>query len=701
MATDVIERVRYYQRQFLGAEDFQDEQAYHRDMRRRHNIAHHTWGIVVGLELIEKDKEGDPGAKDVYVQPGMAIDGFGREIVVLQPVKLDPADFDSFTNLLHREVWIAFDAESALRPASGYELCDVEDQSRRWLETYQIVIEPIKPTHDDVIVDGKVVHPPPPTNPGDLTIPVDESVPHQELPDDQDEPRWLVRLGSANWDGVNRKFVAAAPDRLLEGRRYVGAIAEDLYAPAGRLLVRSRSEANLRVGIGTTNLNGRLTIDGLEQPQQGTLTIFSETAEIEYDGGSDGVFVFKDKGGTTAFTGGKIGIGTTTPKNPLAIRATGTWEELISFESPAGATKWHINQKVNGATDGLNFAETGVADGRLFIKAGGNVGIGTLNPSGRLTINGIKQPQQGMLTIFSETADIEYDGGNDSRFIIKDTGGQTAFIGGNIGIGTIDPSARLHVVDQGQNAHASVISSDPSLDQWRNQLVLVGSGTNSEARLGFGTTRPDGTSHHTAIIKTIVPAGGGGDLIFQIRQPGFGNILERMRITNQGNVGIGTTNPQTELHVQGEIRGTVVRGAAWSHTEEITFTGSVTTNSTSWDEITEYRRTIVTPSLLSSLIITLHIPFVGNNTASSRSRIRLVFDGDTISDATKHDQGAWELHECTLTGLVQNVPAGSHIIRVYAAVDTGTLHIPHYNTSLNEAQLSPAIRANLYLLGLY
>ena len=89
------------------------------------------------------------------------------------------------------------------------------------------------------------------------------------------------------------------------------------------------------------------------------------------------------------FTGaGKAGIGATTPRNPLAIRAQGNSEELISFEDPAGNTKWHINQNLGGNKPGFNIAETDVADGRIFIKAGGNVGIGTTVPAEKLDVRG-------------------------------------------------------------------------------------------------------------------------------------------------------------------------------------------------------------------------------------------------------------------------------------------------------------------------
>jgi hypothetical protein len=79
--------------------------------------------------------------------------------------------------------------------------------------------------------------------------------------------------------------------------------------------------------------------------------------------------------------GGNVGIGTTNPSRPLTIRGSSAAEELISFEDTNGQVRWHINQNLGGNNRGLNFVETGVADGRLFLRAGGNVGIGTVNPN--------------------------------------------------------------------------------------------------------------------------------------------------------------------------------------------------------------------------------------------------------------------------------------------------------------------------------
>jgi hypothetical protein len=88
----------------------------------------------------------------------------------------------------------------------------------------------------------------------------------------------------------------------------------------------------------------------------------------------------------TLDTSGNVGIGTPNPDRPLAITAGRTSQELISFKDPSGATRWHINQNLGGANPGLNFVESGVADGRLFLKAGGNVGIATVDPQRKLQI---------------------------------------------------------------------------------------------------------------------------------------------------------------------------------------------------------------------------------------------------------------------------------------------------------------------------
>ena len=75
-----VKRVHYFNQQFLQEQDFRDEQAYHSEMRYRHNRWLHSWGVVNGLQ-VERT-----GHQTLAVQPGMAIDGMGREIILIEAV---------------------------------------------------------------------------------------------------------------------------------------------------------------------------------------------------------------------------------------------------------------------------------------------------------------------------------------------------------------------------------------------------------------------------------------------------------------------------------------------------------------------------------------------------------------------------------------------------------------------------------------
>jgi hypothetical protein len=68
-------RVNYFFGKVMGVEDFEAEQSYLLDKHRRHNRHLHGWGVICGLAVA-------PSGAGVVVEPGLALDGLGREIVV-------------------------------------------------------------------------------------------------------------------------------------------------------------------------------------------------------------------------------------------------------------------------------------------------------------------------------------------------------------------------------------------------------------------------------------------------------------------------------------------------------------------------------------------------------------------------------------------------------------------------------------------
>ncbi len=78
-------RNNYFTGKLLTERDFTAEQKYAADKLRLHHVALHGWGIVCGLKVIPHP---NCPALRIVVEPGLAIDGCGREVRVPQPVEL-------------------------------------------------------------------------------------------------------------------------------------------------------------------------------------------------------------------------------------------------------------------------------------------------------------------------------------------------------------------------------------------------------------------------------------------------------------------------------------------------------------------------------------------------------------------------------------------------------------------------------------
>jgi hypothetical protein len=135
MSDLITRRVHYFDRQYLRQPDFADEQAYQIALRRRHNIAQHIWGIVSGLEITVEEQS-------LGIRPGMAIDGYGREIVLAARYPVAVEQFQRLgSNRL--DVWLNYDRADGGTNPSGYLACsgDAPNEYYRTAEIPRVALE--------------------------------------------------------------------------------------------------------------------------------------------------------------------------------------------------------------------------------------------------------------------------------------------------------------------------------------------------------------------------------------------------------------------------------------------------------------------------------------------------------------------------------------------------------------------------------
>lgn len=139
-----IQRLRYFDGEYLRSFDFTDEQSYHLEMRRRLNHRLHLHGIVYGLKVVE-DQTSTATVKFYSISPGMAIDQTGREIFVPAPYSLSSSALLNQAGLQPgaNELWICYQEGETGLPAAGYRDCNATDQQTRWQESFQVLLKPV------------------------------------------------------------------------------------------------------------------------------------------------------------------------------------------------------------------------------------------------------------------------------------------------------------------------------------------------------------------------------------------------------------------------------------------------------------------------------------------------------------------------------------------------------------------------------
>ena len=361
------------------------------------------------------------------------------------------------------------------------------------------------------------------------------------------------------------------------------------------------------VGIGTTTPNSSVKLQVEETGSNAYIRIV-ETGNTGLDVGQEtngnGIINLRDNKDLRLFTNGTeavrikntgdVGIGTTSPGAKLTVSGTGWGGEGIAIESTttAGATLTLENtqRKFQLSSRGDVFSIRDVTAGdeeRLRIDSVGNVGIGTTSPSAKLSVlgtsgTGIIQhieggSSYGATTRYSRGGSYTWQVGvggnatsNDIPFssfgIVEGSATRLAIgVGGNVGIGTTTPGEKLEV-----DGNIKIATNGQEL-QFTNHSV--------------GAYR-DGANR--------LKISGYGGIQFQAENVGgMENQATRMVINPNGNVGIGTTNPDNKLHVNSGSTNEVAKFESTDGTAYLSIMDSNTTNSlqgigSTGDELTFY-----------------------------------------------------------------------------------------------------------------
>jgi trimeric autotransporter adhesin len=320
-----------------------------------------------------------------------------------------------------------------------------------------------------------------------------------------------------------------------------------------------------RVGIGTTTPNAKLDVSG-------SVNISGSGVQVPLQVSSGSTSLLFVSGS------GNVGIGTTTPGKLLEVKSSTAYNSTVRLSTTAH--NWDIQGGETGYSstafaldyDGTTFFRAmGTTDARFGgglsvgtvnatpptggLYVAGTVGIGTTTPNAKLDISGSANISGSGVQV-----PLQVSSGNTSLLFVSGSG--------NVGIGTASPGAKFTVLKDGTQASSVSTTYQIQTVSNSNGGIAIQAGASSHAYLVFG----DNGDYDAGRIGY---ENANHNLKF------FTNNAEKMRITDAGNVGIGTTTPNAKLDISGSANITGSLDVTAGITGSLLGTASFATQSTS------------------------------------------------------------------------------------------------------------------------
>lgn len=292
--------------------------------------------------------------------------------------------------------------------------------------------------------------------------------------------------------------------------------------------------------------------------------------------------------------------------NVNAGTPTATISGNLSLEVPTTANPATTYNALNGGT--INFRTSVGGDAgltsRLYITNSGNVGIGSTSPGVKLDLGTSYstsiptfrtgtfelQPYALNNTFFTENS--YYNGSSWTR---RNTGyaegfqffnGQILFFGNDTGTGnfTISYPLKTDYSNSGTVALGGNINYNPA-NYTGASMIVYGTGnvaigtTDPRALLDMaGSASSSGTLSFRGTTDPKINALNGENLGIRFSPGGDAGLTERITILNNGNLGIGSTNPTSLLHVHGTNPSVYISDSTDNGTPAIVFNENTTFN---------------------------------------------------------------------------------------------------------------------------